>query len=153
MRSPLAVLLLLLACCGSGGGPDGPCPLNLNVEVTLVDTLPGVVGDCDRCRGDGNTYIRVRSGMDRVVTIRVIAHELGHAAGLTHDYDADPDCLMNQTPSPSLDDPCSAELNALLANIGNLSFVVSVSPVAYDDAREAANLWNTAAGRPVFTIL
>lgn len=86
----ITLVALLAACGGSDGGPatQDDCGTPLVVYVNLAPTLVvGPLGETDRCATYG-TQIWVLDALQGDSRLpRVIAHELGHAAGLHHDFD------------------------------------------------------------------
>ncbi len=149
--APLAFLVLL--GCGGAGGPESQadCPVNQNVLLNLVASLPDGVGSSDRCVGDGFTYLKIHAGLPQGSRRRVIAHELGHAAGLPHAFD-NTGCVMDQavyaTPGPL----CPEEVAAMASALGTRILDLFPGPGLFDDVVAAADMWSLAVGRPLFAI-
>ena len=146
MRS--ALLFLLLCGCGGGGTPgtQAECPTN-PVKFELVDSIVGL-GSCDRCRGDGWTYCKVLRTLPPDLLVRVVAHELGHAAGLAHDFDGS-GCIMDQ----DVGHLCGAEIHAMsLLRYGKQVIEVYPSAEAHDAVVDAVALWHAGTVWPVFGV-
>lgn len=153
MRLALLALCFLASCGGGGGGPQTQeeCPTNLSVLVNVVATLPDGVGSCDRCVGDGFTYVKILDGLPQETRRRVIAHELGHAAGLAHLWDGT-DCVMDQNILATMGPLCPSEVSAMNVAMGSRILDLFPGPNLFDDVVAAADMWSIAVGRPLFAV-
>jgi hypothetical protein len=152
-------LALILASCGGGtdpgDGPDGlpvgPPPSGL-VRVVLGDPgafSAGVQGDYRNDGADG--LVRLRSDMvaGHDAASQVLAHELGHALGLSHTTDEG--CLMLSRPTGAIAALCPSERAFALAYQRTLA-VVCTDESMRPHLVTACGVWNAGAHRAILAL-
>ncbi len=98
----------------------------------------------------GPTQVLLLESTPPLLLARLVAHELLHAVGLS-EHEPDPECyLYEDILGDVLTLPCPQEVARLLEVTG--TFEVEVLEPALDPYVDTAiQLWNTTAGRSVFT--
>ena len=151
----LTALLLVGACATHAlhtfERPDSSA--NTVIWVMMADDLPGNAIGLSMPFVAQPQLIQIQDNMDANKTLRVVAHELLHAAGFkAHVPEGSEDCYFNPTAdSAPLGPPCDAEVRKIRM-VKRTFTVAAVDPRAQVACLWAVAMWNRAAGREVFVI-
>lgn len=149
-------LVLALALLGPGGcGAAGPqtqdaCGVPAQIFIEGVPDLPGsLLGQTDRCAEGGTRIQVVEPALIGEGGVRLVAHELAHAAGHS-EHLTDPGCILYPTIFDSLPPPCAEELQFLAAVQGPLYVSTSIQPTTV--VADAIAYWNGYLQRALFVL-
>ena len=162
MKFWLPITFVLAGCGGSSSpdhktGPDGlvigPPPSGV-VYVQAVAVLgDGQLGLYEQTGADGRVSLREDTTQNNILATRILAHEFGHALGLSHLPNTG--CVLDtgaiQTPNATL---CPQEVAFAQGYSGPILVVyVGLSPPSlWQLTANAASIWNQAAGRAILAV-